>query len=93
MRTISESSTSEHILTLTILDKQTKSSVGGATIIVSNDIGRIVYKKTTTNTGVREIFLPAGDYVVTIQAKDYYKLIRGLHVDMDMEQIVELTPR
>lgn len=82
-----------YVLTVTVVDTETKSPVADASVFISDRSGRITAAKTTDRNGVMELIITAGQYRITIQAMGFYEVMDELTVQTDTQKTFELVDR
>ena len=71
--------------------EKVKTLVEGATVIVIDGSGKMLFGKMTDNNGELKLVLPNGGYKITIQANNYKKLTESIQIKGDMQKTFELV--
>jgi uncharacterized GH25 family protein len=82
---------SSNIVKVKVVDRETKSPIPDATVIVAKKSGKIVVWKITDKNGTQQLDVPSGDYYIMIKASCCYTKMDNLHIRGDMEKVFELV--
>ena len=84
---------SSSILKVKVVERETKSPIHDATVIVAEKSGKILVWKITDKHGTQQLRVPSGDYYIMIKASCFYTKMDNLRIRGDMEKIFELVDR